>query len=519
MKLVKKAIVLLLIVIMTVTPLASCSSQGKALMRFRDTEISTNMFSYMISSQKSAVKAEFDYYNALAYQYYGTYYYGTNDFDAFINQEQELKDGGKTTIAKELMDMIINSAKTYVIVNELCKRFNLEITDESTITAVEERLKDDIDYAGNEDFLNILLSEYGADLDIEREFLYSTKRHNVLSNYLYGENGTQRIADELVKEDFRKNYNKFDCIRYDFYDVDQEKQTQIIKKLDITDDEKKEYFDNNYTKIEHILFYYIDVTTTDGKLLNDEQKAAKKKLAEEVYGKLKNGDLTFDDAQNEYNEDKGFDKENDGVCFGKGDLDNKLINLENEALKINVDDISLVETEIGVHIIKRMPLTDSDYTEEIKKLVNDAMVITRITEQANDFYEKLKDGSVTMTETDLKKHDSYGAYYEATVYTKGQVSDALQTELDSLENIGDTAVFADETGVYIVRKLKLEDSDITDAYADVYDKLADEAFQKYVESFYAEIEIDEEELAKYDFSTAKILNIATLDENSETPVN
>ena len=191
---------------MIVLTLTSCASEGKALFTFRGTELSTNMYSYMISSQKAYLKQLFDYYNSMAYMYYGTSYFPTTDFNEYLRSEQTDENGNVSTVAKITNDMIIESAKYMVVINHFCEQYGLEITDESLIADIEDVLSEDIETAGNMEYLNILLAQFGADYDIERKYMYDSAMANVLYEHLYGKGGERRLSDSVIKSEFESNF-------------------------------------------------------------------------------------------------------------------------------------------------------------------------------------------------------------------------------------------------------------------------------------------------------------------------
>ncbi|MEG1743776.1 MAG: hypothetical protein RR246_06370, partial [Clostridia bacterium] len=57
----KKAVICILLAILMVIPLVSCSAQPVQVAKYKDTSISTNMFSYMLSSQKAYFESMFNY--------------------------------------------------------------------------------------------------------------------------------------------------------------------------------------------------------------------------------------------------------------------------------------------------------------------------------------------------------------------------------------------------------------------------------------------------------------------------
>ena len=76
-----------------------------------------------------------------------------------------------------------------------------------------------------------------------------------------------------------------------------------------------------------------------------------------------------------------------------------------------------------------------------------------------------------------------------------------------LEKGETAAVVVDDYGTYIIRRIALSDEDFESKYSTVESALISEAYAAYLDSFIPSITVNEEELAKYDITTAKSLLI------------
>lgn len=117
-----------------------------------------------------------------------------------------------------------------------------------------------------------------------------------------------------------------------------------------SDTDPNEYFKNNYLRAKHVLI------KTEG--LSDDEKAEKKKLADEIYERAKNGE-DFDKLVEEYSEDPGSKSQPDGYVFPEGQMVDEFYQ---GTKNIGIGEYNLVESSFGYHIIKRLAL---DETQEL----------------------------------------------------------------------------------------------------------------------------------------------------------
>ena len=490
--------------------LVSCSSGNKSLFTFRGTELSTNMYSYMISSQKAYLKQLFDYYNSMSYAYYKTYYFGTNDFDAYLRSTQKDEDGNEKTVAELTNDMVINSAKSMVIIDHFCKQYGLKITDESTVADINSALEDDILNAGSKEYLNILLSQYGADYDIAEQYLYNSVSAEVLYSYLYGENGTQRLSDAAVKEEFEKSFNKMDLLYYEYYTSDSETGDSAVKEVaSVTEDDINSYLYASNVKIQFILIYTIDRNTQNA--LPEEKLAEKETLANTLFAQLNDGDTTLEKAKADHENDVYLSS---GV-FAKGEVQESIRAVEEAAFALEIGKYACVKTDIGYYIIRREAITGDDITDSMRSAAKEALNKAAIKSFAETALDKFNAGILAFSDYtgDGEKPDAYGRYIPSVIFAEGEVEAALYEKVSQME-LNEYAVIDLDNACCLVRKAALGDDDYKERYDTVYDELAQAAFQEFINGFYSEVIVDEEELSKYDFLTANPLELVPLDESN-----
>lgn len=504
----KKTLCFVIAILMIVLTLTSCASEGKALFTFRGTELSTNMYSYMISSQKAYLKQLFDYYNSMAYMYYGTSYFPTTDFNEYLRSEQTDENGNVSTVAKITNDMIIESAKYMVVINHFCEQYGLEITDESLIADIEDVLSEDIETAGNMEYLNILLAQFGADYDIERKYMYDSAMANVLYEHLYGKDGERRLADSVIKSEFESKYYKMDFLYYAYYNTDSDTGEQNIRDVSgITDESINEYIEANYIKVKQILLYTVDINTLNK--LSEEKTTAKKESIDDIYAKLQNGTLTFDDAKSQFSEDSG----SGSAIISRDGNDSRIQNVVDAAFALEAGEYTLIESEIGYHIILRETLTQEDITNDLKTEASNIIAKGIIDNYAEAAYEKAQNGALAFSDysSEETRPDAYGKYTASIIFTEDELEDEIYEKV-SVMNANEYAMIKISSGVCVIRKIEFSEEDYLERYDDIYSKLAETAFTEYIKSFYPEVVIDEEELAKYDFLTALALELVPLED-------
>lgn len=133
-----------------------------------------------------------------------------------------------------------------------------------------------------------------------------------------------------------------------------------------SDDNAIKYLDENYVKAKHILISTMDMET--GMPLPDEEIAAKKKLAEQILVKIRNGS-NFDKLITEFGEDPGMEQNPGGYLFTDGEM---VEEFETAVKNLKVGEISgIVESAYGFHIIKRV--ANGTYTkqeiEQVKSII------------------------------------------------------------------------------------------------------------------------------------------------------
>lgn len=135
----------------------------------------------------------------------------------------------------------------------------------------------------------------------------------------------------------------------------------------------------------------------------------------------------------------------------------------------------------------------ADESEEVRR---------ELDSRARTTYEKAKAGELELADfaDETTSPDPYGRYYQHLINYYYE-DDELFEKLAEME-IGEYALFDGYYGPVVIRKLAPTEEDFEKCYDTVLSALADKDFDEYIESFYSEINIDTEELAKYDILNA-----------------
>lgn len=131
---------------------------------------------------------------------------------------------------------------------------------------------------------------------------------------------------------------------------------------EVTDEEAKEYFKQNYRRAKHVLLM------TEG-----EDKDFVKSRAENILERAQNGE-NFDDLVTNFSQDPGSTSNPDGYIF----TDDEMVKEFDDAVKsIQPGEFTLCESSIGYHVIQRLPLDESEpkfneFFEEYKEAAKNA---------------------------------------------------------------------------------------------------------------------------------------------------
>lgn len=180
-----------------------------------------------------------------------------------------------------------------------------------------------------------------------------------------------------------------------------ELQKGFVNEQPVQDSEVEAYFnehkdelESKYMRAKHVLLLTQDDQTKEP--LSEEEIAQKKKQADEILARAKNGE-DFDTLVSEYSEDPGSKNYPQGYVFTSGEM---VQEFEDCVKSLKAEEIGFAQTSYGYHIIKRLDLdassckdviTNSIYSEKFKVYIDNLMEEYNIEVIKNDEeYNKIK---------------------------------------------------------------------------------------------------------------------------------
>ncbi len=248
-----------------------------------------------------------------------------------------------------------------------------------------------------------------------------------------------------------------------------EKVDAKVRAAMVTRDAKA-YFDENYITVRHILY-------------TDETKA------KEVYDALQAGTTTFAEHEGE-TADSGVQ-----YTFTHGSM---VEEFDEAAYGISVGQYALAQSDYGWHVITRLELDGSAFTEAD---VTAAMSREKLQAEADRVYADLQNGAAFAKPAD-------GALYDYSEPTVLELSQQDETFREALLDAADGELVRIEVpgyGIYLLRKHELTDDDLDENYSEVEDPLVDTAIYDYLESFFDAVRVDSAVEGRFDIRTAKTM--------------
>lgn len=300
----------------------------KVVMKLGEIEITDSMFSYWISSYKT----QFVEYNI-----------GEDSPEIW---ETEIDEEG-TTFQSVFMSEIVTSSvrqmlESVYVYYQTNDTVSKEITD-----SVDEQINAAIESNGGKEAFDLLLSRFYADTDLLREIFLFEEITNHVYEGLFGENGTEKLTDDAIKE----------------------------------------YFYDNYAKAQHVFFDLQYKFDDEGNYsyLSETEKENKRVLADEVWTKIQNGELDYDAAVKEYSDD--MEDTYDGFVFTEGEYDDGFTECVNG---MKIGELKNYESSYGIHLIKRVELSDEDIDDDVRYIIEEMLTMQKFDEKLAEHGEKIE---------------------------------------------------------------------------------------------------------------------------------
>ncbi len=490
MKNIKKLLCLFLCACMLFAFTACSTVNTTPVFSYEDAKICSDYYSFVLSYEKG-------YYTALFKNYYGV------DLDAQTSYwDNEITEG------KKLADSVLNDINEYckmiLICNYLCDKHDIQLTEDAS-KEVEDNLQLLQDKNGGEDMFVVELAKLGCNKDTVKKFLTDTAKMDLLRDYLYGENGTQKVPAADIEKEFFKSYKKVDSMSISFNKYD-EGGAPTLWKGDFTDNEITDYFLKEFRNTSYLFF-------EQGKNESDEDYKAR---VTKVFDSIKSGEKKFDDVKG----DSDTNYADWPVSYG--DVSDKFLE-EIDKLSLysaepqegETNDISkcvaMLEDEEGLHIFIRKPISKELLKDAEKEDCVKAMSAKHISDYADDYFEKVKSGEIEFGKE--LKTDFYSVYVPDNIFVDSDMDEAFLKKYNDTKD-GEYFIYTTDTGIFVCRRRALDKEDINKEYTDSYygtkstyykeieTKLVETAFYDYLNTYYDSIVINNDELKKYDIRTA-----------------
>lgn len=266
---------------------------------------------------------------------------------------------GGEKITKGEFEFYLNSIKSQMSGTELATDEDWQTQEIEGMKAIDvakerslELAAQNIAYIEIADFLDVELTD-AEERDIDRLEL------NFINQY-GGKNNYNTVLKQLgINDDFIEMLCEAQ--------VYSEKLSELaLRNSPATDAEKEEAFNQlskEYYNAKHILFATVDTTTRLP--LSEEIRLEKKAKAEDVYQRIISGE-DYDTLMKELSEDPGLETNPDGYLFGPGEM---VPEFEQGTASVGYGEIVLVESSLGFHIIKRLPLVKEAVSDKVNAVV------------------------------------------------------------------------------------------------------------------------------------------------------
>ncbi len=304
MKKAIKIISLILAALLAFSCLAGCGKKTTSIGTINGKELSTDLFKFTLVN----VIGQLETANNVSF--------------ADVADQQMTED---MTVLEYAVNYALTSTQQSVIIDGMFDELGLEWNDEAQAqydTALEENYAA---YEGGKDAMVADLKSGGIDISGLEKLVETSVKYSLISEHIYGENGTNPM----------------------------------------TDDEIEATFHDDYARIKHILVATVDTSTYQA-FEGEELAAAEAKYAE-VEAKVKalaiNDEEGFTALMNEYNEDPGMESMPEGyVVTDNGQFVQAFVD---GAFSVGVGEYAFEKSdEYGYHILMRLPTRETDIITE-----------------------------------------------------------------------------------------------------------------------------------------------------------
>ena len=309
------------------TVLSSCSQVSyDVVMEYNGIKLTEDKYYYWMSTFKRNILSS---------------YSDAFDTEAFWNGKYD----DERTVEEYFTEVINRRIVNYLIAQDIYKKHRLTMPEEDR-KAIEEDIREKISYYGSRGALNKELSTLKLNIDSLKDVYTWEEKHDTVYDYLFGEGGEYEISDSRLGK----------------------------------------YFEENYGRIQYIVFYTTKIQTNDkgdyvydenGDLITEEMTDKEK---QELQGRIDacmtelEGGAAFADMQNKYSQYNTLEKYPNGFYLSANEVDIWGPEIVLAVKNAEVGEVVRVEEESAVFIVKRCELpaikdvAKEDVTEQLGEL-------------------------------------------------------------------------------------------------------------------------------------------------------
>ncbi len=263
---------------------------------------------------------------------------------------------GDTKISKEEFNFYLTSIKSQMSSTELSTDEDWQTQEIEGVKAIDIA-KDRALESAAENISYIEVAKYfGMSLTSEDNEKVRQMIASIRSQYGGSVNYNKALKELGVTDDFFKKLCESQI-------YSEKLAIKALEEKPLTEDEENEIFSglsvDGKFNAKHILFSVVD---DNRQYLGDEVDKQKKAEAEDTYKKILSGG-DFDKFMNELSEDPGLESNPEGYIFGEGEM---VPEFENGVKSLEIGGVTLVKSDFGYHIIKRLPLDKAYFANDIK---------------------------------------------------------------------------------------------------------------------------------------------------------
>ena len=325
-------------------------------------EMSSNIFSYFLSYVKTGQLYQYNQY----FQAYGMTD-GITDSPELWTQEYTMETNPSIqTVGDALRLQAVLQLQQIFAAEIYCKEKDIALTKEQLNdidVAVKELIR--TDFNNSKMNFNMTLARFGLNEQIFKEIKRLEKLYSVFGEYVVSATGgIKPVSDAAI-------WNKFT---------------------------------NEYVRVKHIL-----ISTTTGEYdeegniveYSEEELAERLAKADDIYNKIVGGE-DFD-AYSAESEDSGQETYPNGYVFARNG--GFVLEFEDAAFDMKVDEVRVVESEFGIHIMKKYELTTDDILEHEAQIISELEMLVIMeelkpyTDSIEVIYEEVNEFSIVTADT------------------------------------------------------------------------------------------------------------------------